>query len=337
MIMKQTDVTAQGKMGTTSYVSIEPRKLRYTGDAIAAFKAAKGTEKKAHSCAHGDINDSCFCNSWNNMAGKRVWVVKERANKPPVDVVARQHTGGRYALTSVLSPRIRLAMQKYQPNERVLEALMGYSAKFHAAVNKERESSSGLHDIDLIEDTYQIALEVGAEILIAADNTDDPIEIQPEFHSSRAGSDDHLSSWVRLLTGLECDPPIIAILAVYFMFCQSFTFEPNPTQADYVYSALTAVDWVKGNNKYSKRVDKSKKLAHAAVPSLDDVTSGQDRSFWRIAHHYFITVNDFENSRHFKYLERRILTTILSLSLLLQCVVLTQLVQHICVVMELLG
>lgn len=143
MVMKQTDVTAQGEIGTTAYVSIEPRKLRYTGDAIAAFKAVKGSENKAHSCAHCDIDDSCFCNGWNNMEGKRVWVVKERANKPPVDVVAKQHTGGQYALTSVLSPRIRLVMQNYRPKESVPEAVMTYSAKFHAAVNEERRQSSG--------------------------------------------------------------------------------------------------------------------------------------------------------------------------------------------------
>lgn len=39
--------------------------------------------------------------------------------------------------------------------------------------------------------------------------------------------------------------------------------------------------------------------AHAAVPSLDDVKSGQDRSSWRIAHQYLI-VNEFENFRPFK-------------------------------------
>lgn len=298
--MKQTDATAQDEMGTTTYVPIEPRKLRYSGDAMTAFKAVNGTEKEVHSCPYCKINGACFSNTWDSIEGTRVWVMKERANKPPVDVVSSQHTGGRYALTSVLSPRIRFAMQNYRPEKSVLEAVTTFSREFHATVNKERESSSGLHDIDLIEDTYQIALEIGAEILIVSSNTDDPINIQPEFHSSCAGSDDHLSSWGRVLTGLECDPPIIAILAVYLMFCQSFTFEPSPTQADYVYAALTAVDWVKGNNEYSKRVKRFKKLAHAAVPNLDDVKSGHDRSFWRIAHQYLIAINGFENSRPFK-------------------------------------
>lgn len=267
---------------------------------MAAFKAVKGSEGKAHSCPQCEIKDACLCNAWDKMEGKRVWVAKERAYKPPVDVVAKQHTVGQYALTSVLSPRVRHAMKEFRPKESALEAVTTYSASFHAAVNEERKQSSGLHDIDLIEGTYQIALEVGAEIMIAADNTDDPIDIQPEFHSSRAGSGDHLSSWGRLLTGLECAPPNITILAVYLMFCQSFTFGPNPTQADYVYAALTAVDWVKGNNEYSKRVKKFKKLAHAVVPNLDDVKSGQDRSFWRIAHQYLIAINEFENSRPFK-------------------------------------
>ncbi|RAO72591.1 uncharacterized protein BHQ10_008603 [Talaromyces amestolkiae] len=84
------------------------------------------------------------------------------------------------------------------------------------------------------------------------------------------------------------------------MFCQSFTFEPGPAQADYVYAALTAVDWIKGNDEYRKRVESFKKSAHATVPNLDDVKSGQDRSFWRIAHQYLIAINRFENSRPFK-------------------------------------
>lgn len=44
-----------------------------------------------------------------------------------------------------------------------------------------------------------------SEILISADNTYDPIDIQPEIHSSRAVSDDHVSVLGRLLPGLECD------------------------------------------------------------------------------------------------------------------------------------
>lgn len=75
--MKQTEVTVQDKIDTTTYVPVETRKLRYTGDAMAAFKIAKGTEEKLHSCPHCEIDDSCFPNTWNNIEGKREWTVKE--------------------------------------------------------------------------------------------------------------------------------------------------------------------------------------------------------------------------------------------------------------------
>ncbi|PCG89107.1 Hypothetical protein PENO1_106480 [Penicillium occitanis (nom. inval.)] len=43
-----------------------------------------------------------------------------------------------------------------------------------------------------------------------------------------------------------------------------------------------------------------RRLAHAAVLNLDNVKSGQDRSFWRIAHQYLIVINEFENFRPFR-------------------------------------
>ncbi|EED16202.1 hypothetical protein TSTA_013080 [Talaromyces stipitatus ATCC 10500] len=115
-----------------------------------------------------------------------------------------------------------------------------------------------------------IALEAVAAILLAANATEDPMEIQSEFHSSRAGSDDNMIHWARLLTKLNFDPLIIAILSV------------------------------KGKNKYSDRVEKFRKLAQETVFNLDDLKSGQDRCFWRLSHEYLGTINDFENSRPMK-------------------------------------
>jgi hypothetical protein len=70
-------------------------------------------------------------------------------------------------------------------------------------VNEEREASTGLHDIDAIELTSQCALEIGATIILAADKCDDPVSVADSLHASRAGGDEHLSSWGRLLTGLS--------------------------------------------------------------------------------------------------------------------------------------
>jgi hypothetical protein len=55
-----------------------------------------------------------------------------------------------------------------------------------------------------------------------------------------------------------------------------------------------------GTKGYGKRVEMFRRLAHAAVPNLDNVKSGQDRSFWRIAHQYLIVINEFENFRPFR-------------------------------------
>lgn len=86
-----------------------------------------------------------------------------------------------------------------------------------------------------------------------------------------------------------CDLPIIAILAVYLMFCQSCIFEPNYHRQN-TFALLETMSIAK------VFVEKFKELAHAAVPNLDDIRSGHDRSFWHIAHQYLIAINDFDVS-----------------------------------------
>jgi len=124
--------------------------------------------------------------------------------------------------------------------------------------------------------------------------------LQDEFHTSRAGGDEQFAPWGLLLTGLECDPPIIAMFPFYLMMCQAFTFEPTSAQENYVYAALTGVDWIKANSKFNNKIALFEKRARLAVPKLDDKTSGQDRSFWRIAHAYLRAINLCENSRPFR-------------------------------------
>ena len=101
---------------------------------------------------------------------------------------------------------------------------------------------------------HRLTLEAAAAILLAADATDNPIELQDEFHSSRAGGDEQFAPWGLLLTGLECDPPIIAMFPFYLMMCQAFTFEPSSAQENYVYAALTGVDWIKANSKFNSKI-----------------------------------------------------------------------------------
>lgn len=172
----------------------------------------------------------------------RTWSKNEQESRPPQPAIGRHI--GTYALTTGLAPWVKNALDRYQPTVEVLKLVNPFAAEFHDLIEKERRSSTGLHDLDAIELTYQTTLEVGAAIILAADATDDPVTLSIRLHASRAGGDDHFMSWGRLLTGLECDPPIIAIFPFYLLMCQSFTFEPTSHREDYLYSAMTGVDYV---------------------------------------------------------------------------------------------
>lgn len=198
--------------------------------------------------AHGQCKDSATGKEEDikklfELNPKRVWSDKQQETRPPQSTKERDI--GVYPLTTELAPWVKQCLSAYKPDGEVLELVQPFSAGFHSLMEKERASSFGLHDLDAIELTYQYTLEVGAAILLAADTTDDAIDLKLHIHASRAGRDDHLVSWGRLLTGLECDPPIIAQFPVYLMMCQSFTFQSRSEREDYVYSALTGVDWVR--------------------------------------------------------------------------------------------
>ena len=172
----------------------------------------------------------------------RVWLSTKHPTLPPQSTTGRHI--GTYALTSKVAPWVQAALASYTPTPQVLEFVKPFAGEFHALVERERASSKGLHDLDAIELTYQCTLEISAAILLAANETDAPVDLALRLHGSQAGGDDHFKPWGRLLTGLECDPPIIVQFPFYLLMCQSFTFEPNWHKEDYVYSALTGVDWV---------------------------------------------------------------------------------------------
>lgn len=183
-----------------------------------------------------DENSSC------HLCSQRVWLRSELASRSP-QLTTGRHIGT-YALTTSIAPWVKKALTNYRPTAEVLELVRPFASKLHSLLDGERESSSGLHDLDAIEMSYQHSLEIGAAILLGADTTDNPANLSIQLHTSRAGGDDHLLPWGRLLTGLECDPPIIAEFPLYLLMCQSFTFEPTVNREDYVYAALTGVDWV---------------------------------------------------------------------------------------------
>ena len=286
-------------MAAPAVKMINTRKMRYTGDAMSALK---GSDLKNNLHSHDHCKDSIFHENGgdNGPSSKRVWLDRQYETRPPLEADGTFRHIGSYPLTSNLAPWLSKALASYKPEDKVLELVKPYAAAFHNFVESERKSSTGLHDLDAIELTYQYTLEIGAAILLAADATDKPVDLQAEFHTSRAGGDNHFSSWGKVLTGLECDPPIIVQFPFYLMMCQSFTFEPNSAREDYVYSALTGVDWAKGNNKFNDRIRAFESLAKASLPTLDDKKSGQDRCFWRVALAYLRAMNDCENARSFK-------------------------------------
>ena len=277
-------------MGNPSLINT--RKMRYTGSAISALKAGGPNLVE-------DVDESHNITKESAAFSKRSWSSRGTETHSPKLTDQLLHKIGNYPLTTNLASWVVDAFVKYKPTQEALNLVRPFSADFHELLETERASSTGFHDLNLVELTYQISLEAGGELLLAATKNGDPVETQVEFHSSRAARDDHFAPWGLLLTGLECQPPIIAQFPFYLMMCQSFSFETDSSQVDYVYSALTGVDWAKGKNVFSDKFRDFEKRARAAVAGLDDKISGQDRSFWRISLGYLAAMNDCENAREF--------------------------------------
>ena len=171
-----------------------------------------------------------------------MWIESAHERRAPQPAKARHI--GKYALTSDVAPWVLNALHEYKPSTEVLELIEPFAREYHELIERERVTTAGYHDIDAIELTYQCTLEICVAILLAADKTDDPVVLDPQLHASQAGGDDHFTPWGHLLTGLQCDPPIIVQFPFYLMMCQSFSLEPVHLREDYVYTALTGVDWV---------------------------------------------------------------------------------------------
>ncbi|KAK6349521.1 hypothetical protein TWF696_005806 [Orbilia brochopaga] len=285
---------------------INTRKMRYTPDAMAAFKAvpievdASPQIVKAPAKASPGLPFAYLKQLYEYFLGTGTNTTNPKHRTASNTILQANRSIGEYPLTSALSQWVKDSIESYEPDKATSKLVGPFCKDFLDIVDKERAASSGLHDIDLIQFTYKVTLEVAAAVLLAADATEDPIEIEAELHSSRAGADDQFTPWGTLLTGLDCQPPIIALFPFYLMMCQAFTFKPSPAREDYVYAALTGVDWAKGKNQYSEKFARFEARARAAVPTLDDKASGQDRSYWRIALAYLSALQGCENSRTFR-------------------------------------
>ena len=121
--------------------------MRYTGKAMKAFNASS-QDDNTHDCS--------FCKP------KHITTTKQGLDIPST---TWNHTGhglstlrqsiGTYPLTSRLALWVHNAMSKFKPDSRALQLVKPYSENLHRVFDAERLTSSGLHDLDLIERIYQ--------------------------------------------------------------------------------------------------------------------------------------------------------------------------------------
>ena len=241
----------------------------------------------------------------NNAFSDRDWSKQRYQLHPPLIANELRRNIGTYPFTSNLASWAIKALVNYKPTEKALNLVKPFAAEFHEVVDEERARSTGLLDLNIAELIYQVSLEVGGALLLAATKDGDPVDLQAKFQSSQAGQDDHFSPWGDLLTGLECDPPIIAMFPIYLMMCEasgssgSSGSEAESAQEDYVYATFSGVDWASGEDSFTRKFETFKQRALATVPALDDNFSKKDRSFLRIANAYLRAMNDCENIKGF--------------------------------------
>lgn len=125
------------------------KSMRYTGKAMKAFKTSDQYDA-AHECG--------FCNATRVISTEKPYEIPDRAwndaeHRPPARSL-RQNIGT-YPLTSELAPWVQNAVSAFVPDNRVLQLVKPYSERLHRVFDAERMSSSGLHDLNLIERTYQ--------------------------------------------------------------------------------------------------------------------------------------------------------------------------------------
>jgi len=128
---------------------INTKIMRYTGKAMKAFNASDQYDNP-HKCSFCDVEYAISTNKAHDFAG-RVWNNMEHR----LPSVALRQSIGTYPLTSKLAPWVHNAMLKFEPDSRVQQLVKPYSDNLHLVFDAERTSSSGLHDLDLIERTYQ--------------------------------------------------------------------------------------------------------------------------------------------------------------------------------------
>ncbi|KAI0809839.1 hypothetical protein GGR55DRAFT_141726 [Xylaria sp. FL0064] len=152
---------------------------------ITGQRALKGHRIDIDLEAHDDCENGPYYEKYKHLSRcsspGRVWLESSLPINPPH--AAKGRYIGSYVLTTSVAPWVSEALLKYSPPHEVLDLVRSPALGFHAVVEKERQSTRGLHDLDAIELTYQCILEIGAALLLAADKTDDPISLSLQYHT----------------------------------------------------------------------------------------------------------------------------------------------------------
>lgn len=262
------------------------RKVSYNSESMETLKAG----------GLHPTDDEYYSEDLGNQAPfiHRHWAKQMKKLHSPNATVHTKHNIGQYPLTSGLASWVADSFKNYQPSNDAKALAQRFSTQLHEFFENERAISTGFHNLNLLELVYQVTLEVGTEILIAASKESDNIQAHTPIHS-RGSLDDHFASWGKLLTGIDCDPPAIAQIPYFLLLGQAFSLETYSARENYIYATLIAVDWMKCKNEESDRFKSFEKRVYESVPTLADQSSGKDRSFWRIAIAYISAMSKTED------------------------------------------
>jgi hypothetical protein len=109
---------------------------------------------------------------------------------------------GKFALTTEVAPWIMKALSTHKPSPEVLVLIKPYAQQYHDSIEQERATTTGLHDIDSIELTYQCTLEICAAILLAADETDEPgkwVTVSGRLRFKTQNHSTHVRQWNQII------------------------------------------------------------------------------------------------------------------------------------------
>lgn len=90
----------------------------------------------------------------HHLGSQRVWLEIQQHSCSLQQAASAQQTAdrhiGTYALTTDIAPWVKNALANYRPRVEVSELVRPLALKLHASFKKEKDLSSGLHDLDTL-------------------------------------------------------------------------------------------------------------------------------------------------------------------------------------------